>query len=192
MPQQAGMRRVSTDRRHRGMECTACVANGAQGKGDLLYLVAAMTCKRNIFHDGRFSALGARPAGLRTTIMSAQCEAGVDSQAPLRHTLDSNCPRDLPSRRCPLHLPPVIPLFPRRVANEREIGAAASASTIGLALEPKSPAWLSRVRGRSGCGHPSTQYPGPPRSTSGPEHPTGSPATRIPGIPVQSLNFACQ
>ena len=63
--------------------------------------------QRNIGHDGRFSALGVRPADLQTTIMSVQREARVDSQAPLR-MLTRKCPRDLPSQRCPLDLPPVI------------------------------------------------------------------------------------
>jgi hypothetical protein len=77
----------------------------------------------NVAHDGRFSALGARRAGLQTTILSAQCEAGVDSQAPLRRTLPTQ----------------------RLVANEREIGAA---STSGLAPGPKSRARSLRGRCR--------------------------------------------
>jgi hypothetical protein len=63
--------------------------------------------QRNIEHDGRFSALGVKPAGLQITIMSAQREAGVDAQAPLS-MLARKCPRDLPSQRCPLDLPHVI------------------------------------------------------------------------------------
>jgi hypothetical protein len=38
----------------------------------------------NVAHDGRLSALDARPAGLRTATGRAQREAGVDPHTPLR------------------------------------------------------------------------------------------------------------
>jgi hypothetical protein len=71
MPRQAGMLSGPTD------------DTAAWHKQNLRSPWHSCDSQRNIGHDGRFSALGARPAGLRTTITRALREAFLDTQAPL-------------------------------------------------------------------------------------------------------------
>jgi hypothetical protein len=86
---------------------------------------------------------------LATTVIRAPREAGVDSQAPLR-MLARTCPRDLPFRRCPLDLPPIL------LSSARFLGIVVSGSEIGATFTNKRAcSSVSRPKCRApGLGHP--------------------------------------
>ena len=88
--------------------------------------------QRNIGHDGRFSALGVGPAGLRTTIMSVQREAGAEAGALIE---------DLAQRLSSINLTgrdgtPMIILDLRVIAAESDIEAKAKTAQALLDRMP--------------------------------------------------------